>query len=96
MDRKDSERHKDILLQIHDRDEGWKLKCLSRTCRITLAQSVLAAIPIFYMQLERLPTWVHREIDNAVRKCVWGSFNGGRGFICCAGRRCASLRRLVE
>lgn len=26
------------------------------------------------MQVERLPpSWVHKEMDRAVRKCVWGS-----------------------
>lgn len=50
--------------------EGWKLKCLSRAVRITMAKSVLNSIPIFHMQLEKMPTCVHKELNKAVRKCV--------------------------
>lgn len=46
---------------------------------MTLAQSVLASIPIFHMRVEPLPTWVHKAIDMAVRCCVWGKEAGKRG-----------------
>lgn len=31
------------------------------------------------MQIERLPSWIHREIDRSVRKCGWGSLKDRRG-----------------
>lgn len=48
--------------------------------RITLAQSVPGSIPVFTMQLEQLPVWVHKEIDRAMRRCVWGKAAGKKGM----------------
>lgn len=59
--------------------DGWRTRCLSRARRITLAQSVLSSLPIFHMQLEKLPYWVHRALDRAMRCCVWGGAKGKRG-----------------
>lgn len=69
-------RDKELLQKVHNRVEGWKLKCLSREGRLTLAQYVVGSMPIFNMQLERLPGWVHKELDKSTRKCVWGSVEG--------------------
>lgn len=66
----DKERHKNLLLCIQRRVAGWKLHCLSRVDRLTLAKSVLGSLPVFNMQLERLPDWVHKEIKKSVRKRV--------------------------
>lgn len=63
-------RHNEILKRINNKIDGWKLKCLSKAGRLTLAQSVLGSILVFYMQLEWLPGWVHKELDKAVRKCI--------------------------
>lgn len=70
--------HKELSEQVNKRLERWKLKCLPRAGRITLAQPVLNSIPIFHMRLEKLPTWLHKELDKAVRKCVWGSTNNSK------------------
>lgn len=78
QDGKNRERHKELLNRVHARLEGWKLSCLSRAGRLTLAQSVLGSIPIFHMRLEQLPDWVHRELDKATRRCV-GDEQGGQG-----------------
>lgn len=75
---RDREWHRDLLLHIQRRVAGWKLHCLSRAGRLTLAQSVLGSLPMFSMQLEQLPRWVHRDIDKAVRGCIWGSAEGRR------------------
>lgn len=53
--------------------EGWKAKCMSRAGRITLAQSILNNMTIFHMQLQRLPSKIHKELDKAVRHYIWGS-----------------------
>lgn len=36
-------------------------------------------MPIFSMQVERLPTWVHRELNKDARKCIWGEAEGNKG-----------------
>lgn len=65
-----------MVERVHSRLEGWKVRCLSRAGKLTLAQSVLTWLPIFQMQLERLPSWVHW--DKAVRSCVWRGYGGKR------------------
>lgn len=55
QDDKNKDRHKELLQRVHSKVDGWKLNCLSKARRITLAQSVLGSLPIFNMQLERLP-----------------------------------------
>lgn len=44
-----------------------------------MAQSVMGSLPIFYMQLEQLPSWVHKKLDKVTRKCLWGTSNGRKG-----------------
>lgn len=39
-----------ILDKINSRLAGWKRKLLNRVARVTLAQSVISAIPIYAMQ----------------------------------------------
>lgn len=70
--------HSRLLQKRIDRLEGWKARCLSRAGRITLAKSVMNSIPIFYMQLEKLPSELNKEIDRAIRRCVWGEFRSER------------------
>lgn len=92
--------HKELLLRIHKRVASWKLHCLSRAGRLTLAQSVLGSLLMFNMQLEHLPAWVHKEIDKAVRGCIWWSAEERRGvhlmdwMTMCRPKRCggANLR----
>lgn len=74
----DKERHKELILRMQRRVAGWKLHCLSMVGRLTLVQSVLGSMPVFNMQLERLPDWVHKEINKSIRKCVWGMTKGRR------------------
>lgn len=37
------------------------------------------SLPVFNMQLECLRSWVHKEIDKAMRNCVWRKDGGRRG-----------------
>lgn len=77
---RNGEGHKELVERVNGRLEGWKTRCLSRAGRIMLAKSVMSSLPIFQMQLERLPTWVHKALDRAVRNCVWGGLGGKRGI----------------
>ncbi|CAN1177369.1 Putative ribonuclease H protein At1g65750 [Linum perenne] len=52
---------------------GWKAKSLSLVGRVTLAQSVLAAIPAYAMQTSVLPATTCSDIDKRIRDFVWGS-----------------------
>lgn len=70
--------HRALVDKVRSKLEGWKAKCLSRASRLTLAQSTLMSIPIFHMQLEQLPAWVHKALDKAVRCCIWRGQGGKR------------------
>lgn len=37
-----------------------------------MARSVLNAIPVFQMQLGKLPSHLHKELDKLCRDCIWG------------------------
>ncbi|CAN1786706.1 Putative ribonuclease H protein At1g65750 [Linum perenne] len=52
---------------------GWKASSLSLVGRVTLAQSVLSAIPSFIMQTSVLPSHIYSEIDKKIRNFVWGT-----------------------
>lgn len=47
--------HEMILQKVRNKLDGWKSKTLSRSRRITLAQSVISNMANFQMQVQRLP-----------------------------------------
>ncbi|CAN1121487.1 Putative ribonuclease H protein At1g65750 [Linum perenne] len=68
-----SHTYQDILDRIDKRLAGWKVKSLSLAGRVTLAQSVLAAVPAYAMQTSVLPVNTCEEIDRRIRNFVWGT-----------------------
>ncbi|CAN1180943.1 Putative ribonuclease H protein At1g65750, partial [Linum perenne] len=62
-----------ILDRIDQKLAGWKVKSLSLAGRVTLAQSVLSAIPAYVMQTAVIPVSTCEEIDRRIRNFVWGS-----------------------
>ncbi|CAN1188455.1 Putative ribonuclease H protein At1g65750 [Linum perenne] len=56
----------------------WKANNLSLAGRVTLASSVLNAIPSFVMQTAFLPALVCEAINKKIRDFIWGSVRGGR------------------
>lgn len=64
--------HASILQRLKDKFEDWKARCLSRAGRITLAKTVSNIIPIFFMQLERMPAGLHKAINREIIR--WGGF----------------------
>ena len=61
-----------ILDKINGRLAGWKMNLLSRSGRITLAKSVVTAMPIYTMQNLWLPFGICENIDAIVRSFIWG------------------------
>lgn len=55
----------DIIDKVDKRLSGWNASHLSLAGRITLAQSVLQAIPIYIMETVSLPIGVRERIDRA-------------------------------
>ena len=67
-----------ILEKIDKRLSGWKVDRLSFVGRVTLAKSVLNAIPSYVMQTIKLPRSLCDTIDRNIRSFIWGS----HGDIC--------------
>ncbi|XP_019164336.1 PREDICTED: uncharacterized protein LOC109160503 [Ipomoea nil] len=60
-----------LIEKIDGRLEGWKGKNLSLAGRITLAQSVLNAMPYYMMQSMYLPKGVCDTIERRIRQFIW-------------------------
>lgn len=67
-----------LLQRFRYRIERWKSKCLPRARQIALEKNFHNRLSILYMLLQKLPSWVHRVMDKAVRQCVHGSSAGRR------------------
>lgn len=61
-----------ILDKVNSRLAGWKGKLLNRTGRVTLAKSVIAAIPVYSMHNFWLPWGICDSLDACVRRFIWG------------------------
>ncbi|CAN1153418.1 Putative ribonuclease H protein At1g65750 [Linum perenne] len=70
--------YQEILNRIDKKLFGWKVKTLSLAGRVTLAKSVLAAIPTYAMQTSLIPATTCEEIDKKIRDFIWGSSDQGR------------------
>ncbi|CAN1788669.1 Putative ribonuclease H protein At1g65750 [Linum perenne] len=67
-----------ILARMDKKLAGWKANNLSLAGRVTLASSVLNAIPSYVMQTAFLPVHVCEVINKRIRDFVWGSVQGNR------------------
>lgn len=61
-----------IIGKVRDKLSGWSAKSLSLVGRLTLAQSVLSAIPYYAMQVCRLPAATLQALQKLTRDFVWG------------------------
>ena len=60
-----------IVDKVEKQLSDWNASHLSLAGRITLAQSVLQASPIYVMQTVSLPSGVRERIDRACRRLIW-------------------------
>lgn len=70
--------HEKVLQKLRDRFSGWKSNVLSRANHIVKAKSVLSEIPIFFMQVQKFPASVHKEIDKLIPRCLRGELESTR------------------
>ncbi|CAN1129226.1 Putative ribonuclease H protein At1g65750 [Linum perenne] len=70
--------YKYILENLDTKLSGWKRETHSLAGRVTLAISVLNAIPSYAMQTSLLPVYICEKIDQRIRDFVWGSDHGKR------------------
>ena len=70
----------DILLKIQNCMASLKGHLLNRAGRICLAQSIITAIPSYYMQAMWFPSSVCHNIDSIVRRFIWSDRDNGRSL----------------
>jgi hypothetical protein len=67
-----------LINQLRRRLNLWGNRHVSLGGRIVLMNSVLNAIPIFYLSFMKLPAIVLRKIIRIQREFLWGGLRGGR------------------
>lgn len=64
-----------IIDLVNNKLSGWKSHTLSTTGRVILAQLVISSIPLYAMQITKLPRSVYDEADKKTRMFIWGRGN---------------------
>uniref|UniRef100_A0A803PZS1 Reverse transcriptase domain-containing protein n=1 Tax=Cannabis sativa TaxID=3483 RepID=A0A803PZS1_CANSA len=72
-----------VLDKCAKRLDGWKCSFLSRGGRLTLIQSVLSSLPIYYLSLFKAPKIVIKAIEKMMRDFFWegGDLAGGDHLV---------------
>ena len=60
-----------LIDKLKVRLSGWKAKLLNKAGRVTLAHSILTAMPVYNMQTAWVPQQVCEDIDRIIRNFVW-------------------------
>lgn len=68
-----SKSQEELVEKVKNTLGSWKPKCLSAAGRLTLAKSIISSMGVFQMQLQKMKKRTHKELDKAIRQCVWGS-----------------------
>lgn len=63
-----------VIQKIAKRLESWKGGCLSKGGRLILINSVLEALPNFYMSLFKLPVRIAQKMEQLMRNFLWQRF----------------------
>ncbi|XP_028785542.1 uncharacterized protein LOC114741444 [Neltuma alba] len=61
-----------LVEKVKRRLGGWKVNVLSMAGRVTLAKSVISAIPLYSMMVTKIPTQIIGSIERAQRAFIWG------------------------
>lgn len=76
-----------IVRRVEARIEGWKAKLLSYGGRLTLVNSVLSNLPLFYFAIFKAPQWVLNRIEALRRSFFWKGCSKISGGSCLIGWR---------
>lgn len=64
-----------VVARVAKRLDGWKKAFLSQGGKLTLIQSVLANLPIFYLSVFRIPVGVANVIEKLMRDIFWERYS---------------------
>jgi hypothetical protein len=67
-----------LIVHLKNRLRSWGNRYLSLGGRIVIINSVLNAIPIFYLSFMKLPAEALKKIIRIQREFLWGGLKGGR------------------
>ena len=72
-----------VLTKVAKRLDGWKKAYLSRGGRLTLIQSVLSSLPIYYLSIFKAPKTVIFSMEKMIRDFFWegGDLGGGEHLV---------------
>ena len=71
-----------VIDKVDRRLARWKGNCLSKAGRLVLVNSVLAAIPLYWLSFYSCPGWVVQKIDAVRRNFFWTGTKDTRK-VCC-------------
>ncbi|KAL5569671.1 hypothetical protein UlMin_026246, partial [Ulmus minor] len=86
-----------VIEKVGKRLDGWKKAVLSKGGRLTMIQSVLSSIPIYFMSLFKLPNGVAALLEKMMRQFLWDKEVGGKGKslvdwkLVCTPKECGGL-----
>ena len=65
-----------VIHKVSKRLDGWKRAFLSKGGRLTLIESVLSAIPTYFLSLFHIPSKVIKELEKIMRSFLWKGADG--------------------
>jgi len=81
-----------MLVKLRNKINSWGSKYVSLGGRIVLLNSVLNAIPIFYLSYLKISEKVVKEVECIQREFLWGGVRGGRKICWVKWRRVCQPR----
>ena len=67
-----------VVAKLEQRMVGWKASRLSIGGRVTMLNSVLACLPVYYMSLFQISKTVKLVLDRILRRFLWGGSSNKR------------------
>ncbi|CAJ2675557.1 unnamed protein product [Trifolium pratense] len=69
-----------LIDQVSNKLSAWKARQLSFAGRVTLAKSVLEAVPIYPMMTSKIPKSCLNDIQRIQRNFIWGEYDNVRKY----------------
>ncbi|KAL5552649.1 hypothetical protein UlMin_040050 [Ulmus minor] len=94
-----------LLENLDSKLAGWKAKTLSRAKKLILIKSIALTLPIYAMQIIKLPVSVCSKIDARIRSFWWNSSSNNGKTLClkawddlCKPKACGGLgfRKMIQ
>ncbi|XP_072066806.1 uncharacterized protein [Arachis hypogaea] len=71
---------KPIINKVEDKLSLWEAKSLNKAGKLVLIKSVLNSLPIYYLNLYKMPKAVAKKIIGLQRRFLWSKEDGNNGI----------------